>query len=153
LVILPGTSILFLNPNATTDAPCSLQALPGTGNIWTYGVQAIGTDVPFERQTDVLNASYITSPAYRGESVTLSTLGRYGEKRQADLFLILYHQKDSNNVNLYRGTPTFRLSYRFFDNWLFEASAGVEKTITDSSNQRDSTLREFFFGGIRWDFS
>ena len=153
LVILPGTSTLFLNPNATTDAPCSLQAAPGTGNIWTYGVQAIGTDLPFERQTVVLNASYITSPAYRGESVTLSTLGRYGEKWQADLFLILYHQKDSSSVNLYRGTPTFRVNYRFFDSWLFEASAGVEKTITDSSSQRDSTLREFFFGGIRWDFS
>lgn len=41
LVILPGTSTLFLNPNATTDAPCSLQALPGTGNIWTYTAQAI----------------------------------------------------------------------------------------------------------------
>lgn len=35
VVILPGTSTFFLNPNAITDAPCSLQAQPGTGNIWS----------------------------------------------------------------------------------------------------------------------
>ncbi len=152
LVILPGTSTLFLNPNATTDAPCTLQAAPGSGNIWTYGVQAIGTDVPFKRHTFVINANYITSPVYHGESVTLNSLGRYGEKWQLDLFLILYHQKDSSNVTLYRGTPSFRVNYRVRDNWMFETSAGVEKTITDSPIQHDSTLREFFFSGIRWDF-
>ena len=152
LVILPGTSTVFLNPNATTDAPCTLQAAPGTGSIWTYGVQAIGTDVPFKRHTFVINANYITSPAYHGDSVTLNSLGRYGEKWQLDLFLILYHQKDSSNVTLYRGTPSFRVNYRFLDNWMFETSAGVEKTITDSVIQHDSTLREFFFSGIRCDF-
>jgi hypothetical protein len=65
---------------------------------------------------------------------------------------MLYHQKDSSNVTLYRGTPSFRLNYRVRDNWMFEATAGVEKTITDSPIQHDSTLREFFFSGIRWDF-
>lgn len=153
LILVPGRSTVFLNPNAVTDALCSLQGLPGTGNIWTYTVQAIGTDFPLEKNTFVANASYIDSSAYRGQSLTLNSLGRYWQQWQLDLFLLLYHQKDSNNVNLYRGTPTLRINYRFLDSWTFEASGGVEKTITDSSTQKDSTLREFFFVGLRWDFS
>jgi tetratricopeptide (TPR) repeat protein len=153
LVILPGTSTLFLNPNAVTDAPCSLQALPGTGNIWTYTAQAIGANFPLESTTFVANASYISSPAYRGQSLTLNTLARLGQQWQVDTFLILYHQTDSNSVELYRLTPTMRMDYRFLNSWTFEASGGVEKTLTDSPSQKDSTLREFFFVGLRWDFS
>jgi hypothetical protein len=153
LVILPGTSTLFLSPNAITDAPCSLQALPGTGNIWTYSMQAIGANFPFENTTFVANASYLTSPAYRGESVTMNFLTRLGAQWQFDTFMILYHQKDSSNVELYRVTPTIRLDYRFRNSLTFEASGGVENTLTDSPTQKDNTLREFFFVGLRWDFS
>jgi hypothetical protein len=153
LVILPGTSTLFLNPNATTDAPCSLQALPGTGNIWTYTAQAIGANFPFENTTFVANASYISSPAYRGQSLSLNTLARLGQQWQFDTFVILYHQTDSNSVELYRATPTLRMDYRFMNGWTLEASGGVEKTLSDSPMQKDSTLREFFFVGLRWDFS
>jgi hypothetical protein len=153
LVILPGTSQLFLNPNAVTDAACSLQAQPGSGNILTYTAQAIGANFPFESTTFVANASYITSPAYRGQSLTLNSLARFGQQLQFDTFVLLYHQKDSFDVELYRVTPTVRTSYRFLDSWTFEASGGVEKTLTDSSIQKDSTSRQFFFFGLRWDFS
>ena len=153
LIIRPGTSILFLDPNATTDAPCSLQALPGTGNIWTYTAQVIGTKFPFENTTLVANASYITSSAYQGQSLTLNSLARFGPQLQVDGFVLLYHQKDSFGVELHRVTPTIRMNYRFFDNWTFEVSGGLEKTMTDSSAQKDSTSRQFFFSGLRWDFS
>ena len=153
LVILPGTSTLFLNPNAISDAPCSLQAQPGTGNIWSYTAQAIGANFPFESTTFVANASYITSPAYRGQSLSLNSLARLGPRLQFDTFVILYHQKDSFNVELYRVTPTVRVDYRFLDSWTFEATGGVEKTLTDSSTQKDATTRQFFFFGLRWDFS
>lgn len=153
LVILPGTSTVFINPNAITDASCSLQALPGTGDIWTYSAQAIGANFPFENTTFVANASYSTSPAYRGESLTLNSLARLGQQWQFDTFVLLYHQQDNFGVELYRVTPTVRLNYRFFDSWTLEATGGVEKTRTDSSTQKDSTSRQFFFFGLRWDFS
>jgi len=153
LIILPGTSTVFINPNAITDASCSLQALPGTGDIWTYSAQAIGANFPFENTTFVANASYSTSQAYRGESLTLNSLARIGQQWQFDTFVLLYHQKDSFGVELYRVTPTARLNYRFLDSWTFEATGGVEKTRTDSSTQKDSTFRQFFFFGLRWDFS
>jgi len=153
LIILPGTSTLFLNPNAITDAPCSLQALPGTGNIWSYTAQAIGANIPFENTTFVANASYITSSAYRGESLSLNSLARLTPQLQFDTFVIMYHQKDNSNVELYRVTPTIRIDYRFFNSWTLEGSGGVEKTMTNSSSQKDSTTREFFFIGLRWDFS
>lgn len=153
LVILPGTSTLFLDPNATTDAACSLQALPGTGNIWTYTAQVIGANFPFESTTFVANASYITSPAYRGQSLTLNSLARLGQQLQFDTFVLLYHQKDSFGVELYRVTPTVRIDYRFFDSWTIEGTGGYEKTLTESSTQKDSTSRQFFYFGIRWDFS
>lgn len=153
LLILPGTSTLFLNPNLTTDAPCSLQAQPGTGNIWTYTAQAIGANFPFENTTFVANASYIDNQSYRGQSVTLNSLARLGSAWQFDTFLIFYHQTDRAQVELYRVTPTIRLDYRFLNSWTIEGSGGVEKTITTSPTQKDSTTREFFFFGLRWDFS
>lgn len=153
LVILPGTSTLFLNPNAQTDALCSLQALPGTGNIWTYTAQAIGANFPFESNTVVVNASYIDNQAYRGQSLSLNSLARIGSQLQFDTFLIFYHQTDSTDVELYRVTPTIRLDYRFLNSWTIEGSAGVEKTMTTSPTQKDSTTRQFFFVGLRWDFS
>jgi hypothetical protein len=153
LVILPGTSTLFLNPNATTDAPCSLQSLPGSGNIWTYTAQVIGSRFPVENNTVVINGSYTSSPAYRGQTLTLNSLSRLGTQWQFDTFLILYHQKDNNDVDLYRVTPTIRMDYRFFNSLTFEASGGVEQTYTNSATQKDTTRREFFFVGLRWDFS
>jgi tetratricopeptide (TPR) repeat protein len=153
LVILPGTTTLFINPNAQTDAACSLQAQPGSGSILTYTAQVIGTKFPFENTTFVANASYITSPAYRGQSLTINSLARFGPQLQVDGFVLLYHQKDSFGVDLYRATPTVRMNYRFFDSWTFEASGGYEKTLTDSPQQKDSTSRQFFFFGLRWDFS
>lgn len=152
LVILPGTSTLFLNPNAITDAPCSLQALPGTGNIWTYTVQAIGANFPVENMTFVANGGYITSSAYTGQSLSLNSLARLTPQWQLDTFVILYRQKDNLNVELYRVTPTIRIDYRFFNSWTLEGSGGIEKTLTNSSTQKDSTTREFFFAGLRWDF-
>jgi hypothetical protein len=80
-------------------------------------------------------------------------LARPGQQLQLDTFVLLYHQKDSFNTELYRVTPTVRIDYRFLDSWIFEATGGVEKTWTDSSTQKDSTLRQFFFFGLRWDFS
>jgi hypothetical protein len=153
LVVLPGTTTLFLNPNALTDAACSLQAQPGSGSILTYTAQAIGAKFPFENMTFVANASYITSPAYRAQSFTINSMARFGPQLQVDGFVLLYHQKSSDNVDLYRATPTIRMNYRFFDDWTFEASGGYEKTLTDSSTTRDSTAREFFFFGLRRDFS
>ncbi len=153
LIILPGTNTLFINPNAQTDSLCSLQALPGTGNIWTYTGQAIGTNVPFESNTVVFNASYIDNNAYKGQSVSLNTLTRFGSQLQTNVFINFYHQTDSQAVELFRVTPTLRVDYRFSNGWTIEGSGGIEKTTTSSQTQKDSTLREFFFFGLRWDFS
>jgi len=155
LVISPGTSTVFISPNAITDASCSLQALPGSGDIWTYTAQAIGANFPFESTTLVANASYSMSPAYRGESLTLNLLARPGQQWQFDTFVLLYHQKDNHNLNteLYRVTPTVRINYRLLNSWSIEATGGAEKTWTDDSQLKTSTLREFFFFGLRWDFS
>lgn len=153
LIILPGTNTLFINPNAQTDSLCSLQALPGTGNIWTFTGQAIGTNVPFDNNTVVVNASYIDNNAYKGQSVSLNTLTRFGSQLQSNIFINFYHQTDSQAVELFRVTPTLRVDYRFANGWTIEGSGGIEKTTTSSQTQRDSTLREFFFFGLRWDFS
>lgn len=153
LIILPGTNTLFINPNAQTDSLCSLQALPGTGNIWTFTGQAIGTNVPFENNTVVFNSSYIDNNAYKGQSVSLNTLTRFGSQLQTNVFINFYHQTDSQDVELFRVTPTLRVDYRFSNGWTIEGSGGIEKTTTSSQTQKDSTLREFFFFGLRWDFS
>ena len=153
LVIAPGTSTLFINPNVALDVPCTLQGIPGTGNIWTVTGQAIGNRFPTENMTLVLTGNYITNNAYQGQSLMVNALTRFSPAFQFDTFVMFYHQKDNFDVNLYRVTPTVRANYRFLDNWTLEGSVGIEQTMSDSAIQKDSTTREFFFVGLRWDFS
>ena len=102
--------------------------------------------------TFVANGSYITSSAYTGQALSLNSLARLTPQWQFDTFIILYRQKDNLNVELYRVTPTIRIDYRFFNSWTLEGSGGIEMTLSDSPTQKDSTTREFFFAGLRWDF-
>jgi hypothetical protein len=129
----------------------SLVALSGTGNTWTFTLQAIGADIFWNNHTLVANTSYIHNRDFDGQSLSLSSLARIQNKWQIDSLVNFFHQTSFNDTDLYRISPSIRVDYRLHANIALEGLFGIEQTWSNSSNQEDSILREFFFFGIRWE--
>jgi len=138
----------------TTGTPASgpLPATPGTGNILVYTVQGIATSVFSKRDISVLALSYIDSPTYAGESVSLSNRTLLYDRWTFDLAIRYYGQEEETGTTLSRWSPTLRLGYRWRDSLTIEAEYGLEKTKTESTAATDDATRNYFSLGYRWDF-
>lgn len=134
---------------SATEAAGTQPALPGSGTIWTYSGRAIGNRVVFDDHTVTMSASYIDSPNFQGQSLTVNSLARLWEHWQLNTTVRVFHQRDTNHTRLVRVTPTLRLGYQW-GSMSLEVEGGIEKGNTTSQNLRDSSLREFFFIGYFW---
>jgi len=135
-----------------TPASGALPATPDTGNVFVYTVQGIGTGLLTKRDVSVLSLSYLTSEAYKGESIALNNRTLFQEKWTFDLSLVYYMQEGSTGTDLTRLTPIVRVGYRWRDSVTFELEAGMEKGQTTSSTQTEDFTRNFYMLGYRWDF-
>jgi len=135
-----------------TPASGTLPASPGTGNVYVYTVQGIGTGLLTKRDVSVLSLSYLVSDTYDGESVAFNNRTLIEEKWTFDLSLRYYQQKDNQGTDLTRLTPILRIGYRWRDKFTFEFEAGMEKGQTTSSIQTEDSTRNFYALGYRWDF-
>lgn len=127
-------------------------AYQGTGDVYVYTVQGIGTGLITKRDVSVLSLSYLTGPTYDGESIAFNNRILFQEKWTFDLSLRYYQQKDNLGTDLTRLTPIVRVGYRWRDKITFELEAGMEKGQTTSSTQTEETTRNFYSLGYRWDF-
>jgi len=134
-------------PPATTT-----MAYQGTGDVYVYTVQGIGTGLLTKRDVSVLSLSYLTGETYDGESIAFNNRTLYQDKWTFDLSLRYYQQKDNLGTDLTRLTPIVRVGYRWRDKITFELEAGMEKGQTTSSTQTEDTTRNFYSLGYRWDF-
>ena len=135
-----------------TPASGALPASPGTGNVYVYTLQGIGTGLLTKRDVSVLSLSYLTSDTYDGESIAFNNRTLFQEKWTFDLSLVYYQQRDNLGTDLTRFTPIVRLGYRWRDKVTFEIEAGMEKGQTTSSTSTEDTTRNFYMLGYRWDF-
>lgn len=135
-----------------TPASGALPASPGTGNVYVYTVQGIGTGLLTKRDVSVLSLSYLTGQTYDGESIAINNRTLIQDKWTFDLSLRYYQQKDNLGTDLTRLTPIVRVGYRWRDKVTFEFEAGKEKGRTTSSTQTEDTTRDFYSLGYRWDF-
>jgi len=135
-----------------TPASGALPASPGTGDVYVYTLQGIGTGLLTKRDVSVLSLSYLNGEAYDGESISFNNRTLFQEKWSFDLSLVYYLQKDSLGTDLTRLTPIVRVGYRWRDKVTFEFEAGMEKGQTTSSTQTEDLSRNFYTLGYRWDF-
>jgi len=150
----PSAALLQQSTDTTspfTDLNSSLFDLPGSGNTWTFTLQAIGTDIVWDNHTFVANTSYIHNRDFDGQSLSFSSLARIQNKWQIDSLINFFHQTSFTNTKLYRISPSIRVDYRLRADIALEGLFGIGQTWTDSPDQMDSLLREFFFFGIRWE--
>lgn len=146
-----GGDVQLTNISAT-ETIGTVPGNPGTGNQYTYALQATGTGVLSKRDSMTLRASYVAAPSFDGQALSLYSRTLFAERWALDVSFLYYTQRDNLDVELTRLTPTFKLGYNFRSNLVFEIELGIEKTDTSSSFAQESTTRRFGSLGYRWDF-
>jgi tetratricopeptide (TPR) repeat protein len=129
----------------------TIPAQPATGNIYSYDIQVIGSNLYSSRDTSVFGASYITGPTFDGYLLSYNNLSLIQGRWTVEPSLKYYTQKDTQDVKLDRWTPGLRLTYRVRESFALEAEFIWEKTQTVGPTSRDDATRGFFYVGYRWD--
>jgi hypothetical protein len=126
-----------------------IPAQPATGDIYSYGLQAIGTNLYSSRDTSVFGLTYVTGPTLDGYLLSYNNLSTLGDWT-IEPSLRYYTQEDNLALKLERWTPGLRLSYRIHERFTIEGEFTWEKTSTVGPASRDDTDRGFFYLGYRW---
>lgn len=123
----------------------------GTGNIWTYHVQAVGTDTLFKDDTSVISVSFTSGQVSRSQSILFSNGFAPAEKWRIDSSLQLLRQDSDPNTLTYLISPTMRASYRLREKATLEAEVRFDIDNTNSIDGHTRTLRDAAFVGYRID--
>lgn len=124
----------------------------GTGNIWTYTVQAIGTDTIFKNDTSVFNFSYSTSNLNKIYSSVISNVVSPTQKWKVDTSLKLIKIDTQPSTTSLAIAPTIRLAYKVNNSVTIEGEIGLEWDYIDDSLGETRSFRDFSFIGYRWDY-
>jgi TolA-binding protein len=150
-----GADLRLVNVGAlapVAEIPELAQGRQGTGNLWTLGVQAIGTNLYSPRDTHVLMASAVSGPDLSGWLASYNNMSVPWERWQLEPSLRLYQQKTkSTSGQTSRITPGFRVSYKVTQNWSIESDLSVEFSRTRGPNQDESGHRISYSLGYRYD--
>jgi tetratricopeptide (TPR) repeat protein len=128
-------------------------AIAGTGDVWTYSAQLIGSGLVGTSDVFVANASYLRSQTQAAESIGLTERFQWGEPWIFEPSYRYYRQRDNaSSSHLTRSVPGLKVTYRIRERFALEAFATWEKSHTTSPTIDDNTTRRFFYLGYRWDF-
>jgi tetratricopeptide (TPR) repeat protein len=154
----PVSSVWQLGANASvtrishTDGTNNYPATPGSGYVYTFTAQAIGTGVLATRDVNVFSASRVSADTYTGLAGQITTRIPVGANWTFDAAVLWYGQDNQDGSTLQRVSPVGRASYRWRNSVTLEAEAGIENTTARSAFLQEDTRRYFFSLGYRWDF-
>jgi hypothetical protein len=129
-----------------------IPATPGTGNIYSYTLQAIGSNLYSSRDINVFSGTWLESPLFHGASVAYSNLSGFWTKWTLEPSLRWYTQRDSTDTKTDRYTAALRLTYAWKKQISLEGEYDVERAIIESPMQRERALQQFFYVGYRYSF-
>jgi hypothetical protein len=124
---------------------------PATGDLWSLGLQLIGSNLYSARDTHVFSFNYLTGPTYQGILYGYNNLTGF-EKWQVEPSIRYYTQSDSAGTRVDRWTPGVRMSYRAFKQVTLESDFSYEIAETSSPTRTESAKRMFYYLGGRFDF-
>lgn len=124
---------------------------PGTGNIWSSGLQLIGTNLYSARDTHVLLLTLLRGPSYRGELLSYNNSSAVGVGWLLEPSLRLYRQRDDTGTDSRRWAPGLRLSKRSTAKLVLEGELSMEFSKTDGPLRHESSNRSFYYLGLRYD--
>jgi maltoporin len=135
-----------------TDGTNNYPATPGSGYVYAFTAQAIGTGVFATRDVNVFSASRLSADTYTGLAGQITSRFPVGASWTFDAALLWYGQDNQDGSTLRRISPVGRANYRWRERLSLELEAGVENTSARSAFLQEDTRRYFVSLGYRWDF-
>ena len=130
----------------------TIPAQPGSGNVVSYGVQSILSNLYSQRDAHVLNFTYINAPTYSGRLIAYNNLSLLWQNIQIEPSIKYYSQEDMAGVQIDRLTPGLRITWRLGPRFSIESDASFERSKTVSATVSDTSNRVFYFIGYRYDY-
>ena len=135
-----------------TPAIGVLPAIPGTGNIYTYTAQVIGTSLTRFQDILVVNGSVLRGSLLDGVQAGIDWRFVPVALLTVEPAFKYYHQTDNTGTRLTRFTPGIRLIYQLRERFSLEGEYDFERTRTSGETLDNLEYRHFFYLGWRWDF-
>jgi tetratricopeptide (TPR) repeat protein len=128
-----------------------------TGKLWSLGTQVIGSNLYSNRDSHVLNFSFLSGPTYRARLWSYNNLSVIDPGWQFEPSMRYYSQSDTNGVRNRRITPGLRLTFRPVPEVALESELSYEQAKTETPGSLPaagvvSANRIFYFVGVRYDF-
>lgn len=147
-----GADLRLTNVGALLPVPDILpNGQPGTGNIWSGGLQLIGTNLYSPRDTHVLVLTLLKGLSYTGKLLSYNNSSSIGGGWQLEPALRYYLQNDSNGTRSQRWAPGLRVSYRATTKLAIESELSMEFSDVTGPNRNESSNRSFWYFGLRYD--
>jgi tetratricopeptide (TPR) repeat protein len=125
---------------------------PSTGDLWSLGMQLIGSNLYSSRDTHVFSATFMSGPTYKGTMLSYNNLTGIDENWQVEPSLRLYLQEDSLGNKMKRWTPGVRMTYRLMKRVSLETELSYEIADSTGPTRNESSQRMFYYIGARFDF-
>jgi tetratricopeptide (TPR) repeat protein len=137
----------------------TIPAQPATGNIYSYGLQGIASNLYSERDSHVISLNLLKGATYTGKLIAYNNLSAIGQQLQFEPSLKYYRQDDTNGQQISRWTPGVRISWRVTNKISIEGDAEYETNTTrqpfdttTGTTPVEKANRVFYFVGYRVDF-
>ncbi|MFZ5539276.1 MAG: hypothetical protein ACOY5V_06000 [Pseudomonadota bacterium] len=129
----------------------TMPAQPATGNVISYSLQSIGSNLYSSRDSSVFTLMLVNGPTYDSWLLTYNNVTGLFERWSFEPSLRYYQQRDTTDVKLARVSPSLRLSWRPTQASVLELDYLLERTRTTAPTTSDTTTRHFLSIGYRLD--
>ncbi len=150
-----GADARLINVGALPEVVANgvvIPAQPATGNVMSYSLQAIGSNLYSRRDSNVATLTHSSAPTYRAWQLSYNNATGLFERWSFEPVLRLYWQDNDNEVRLWRLSPELRLAWRPSQWATLELDALWERTRTSGLVEVEVQDRSFFSLGYRLDF-
>lgn len=127
-------------------------AVPGTGNVYTYTAQLIGTSLTRFQDILVINGSVLHGSLLNAAQAVIDYRFLPMAVLSLEPSFKYYYQKDNVGNHLTRLTPGMRVILQLRRYFSLEGEYDFERTHTYGGSVEGTVNQQFFYIGWRWEF-
>ena len=148
-----GATVNYTNVDAIKPVAVILpQGQASTGDLWSLGLQLIGTNLYSTLDTHIFSANFLSGPTYSGTLFSYNNLTGLGENLRLEPSLRYYTQTTNVGDKTNRWSPGMRVSYRVVKQVSLETELSLEISDTKGPTRTEYSERMFYYLGGRFDF-
>lgn len=148
-----GSNVNYTNIGAIQPVAVILpNGQASTGDLWSLGLQMIGSNLYSVRDTHVFNLSLLSGPTYNGKLLSYNNLSGVNEHLHIEPSLRYYTQTDNTDTTTVRWTPGIRMTYRLVKQVSMESELSYEIAERTGPMVAETSRRLFYYLGARYDF-